>query len=131
MPEAAKASTYCLVVSCRADTGSCVTATEVRPPKVRPVAPNAMLVVPMVNELLVNDALAMLDKVLVEPSIVTPTSDVNVPPSDTDDEPIVTALLTKDAFAMLLRVLREPFIVAPVNVTLEIAPPVMLTLLDA
>ena len=45
-------STYCLVVSCNALTGSCVTVTLVKPPNVRLVEPNEMLVVPIVTALL-------------------------------------------------------------------------------
>ena len=64
MPEETKVSTYCLVATCKADTGSCVTVTEVRPTGASAVAPKAMLVVPNVIWLLVNDAFAMLDNVL-------------------------------------------------------------------
>ena len=70
MPEATRPSTYCLVANCNAVVGSCVTATEVNPPKVSDAAPNAMLVVPTVKELLVNDALAMLVSVLLDALIV-------------------------------------------------------------
>lgn len=44
-------STYCLVANCNEVVGSCVTVTDVKPPKVKLVLPKEMLVVPMVNEL--------------------------------------------------------------------------------
>ena len=66
----ATASTYCLVANCNADVGSCVTATEVRPPKVRLDAPSAIAVVPTVTDELVSDALPILLRVLLEPLMV-------------------------------------------------------------
>lgn len=65
----ATASTYCLVVNCNADTGSCVTATEVNPPKVNEVAPRAIAVVPTVTDELVNALFGILVKVFVEPDM--------------------------------------------------------------
>ena len=65
----ATASTYCFVANCNADTGSCVTATEVKPPKVRLDAPKAIAVVPTVTDEFVRLAFAMLVSVLVEPLI--------------------------------------------------------------
>ena len=62
-------STYCLVVSSRLDTGSCVTVTVVNPPNVSDEPPNEMAVVPMVTELLVSDALPILVNVFAEPLI--------------------------------------------------------------
>ena len=55
-------STYCLVAYSRLETGSCVTATEVRPAKVSDVAPKEMLVVPIVTVLLLSAAFGMLVK---------------------------------------------------------------------
>ena len=90
-------STYCLVANCRAWVGSCVTATDVKPPNVRLVAPREILVVPMVKELFVNAALAMLLNVPPKvklPELVTvpvkvkpltlpaPETEVTVPPPD-------------------------------------------------
>ena len=49
-----------------------MTATEVNPPKVREVAPKEMLVVPIVNDELVNAEFGMLVSVLVEPLIDAP-----------------------------------------------------------
>ena len=69
MPEDTKVSTYCLVANCKADTGSCVTATEVRPPKVRLVAPRAILVEPSVIELFDSATFGMAVKVFVAPLI--------------------------------------------------------------
>ena len=66
----ATASTYCLVANCNADTGSCVTATEVKPPRVNEEAPRAIAVVPTVTELFVKEAFAMLVSVLLLPLIV-------------------------------------------------------------
>ena len=65
----ATASTYCLVANCNADVGSCVTATDVNPPKVREDAPKAILVVPTVTDELVRLELPMLVRVLVDPLI--------------------------------------------------------------
>ena len=50
MPEDTKPSTYCLVATCSAVVGFCVTATDVRPPKVRAVPPRLIEVVPSVIE---------------------------------------------------------------------------------
>ena len=69
MPEAASESTYCLVANCNADTGSCVTATEVSPPRVKLVAPSATLVVPSVRELFVSAEFGRFVNVLVDPLI--------------------------------------------------------------
>ena len=60
-------STYCLVASCKADVGSCVTATEVNPPSVNEEAPRLIAVVPTVTELFVNAEFGMLVSVFVEP----------------------------------------------------------------
>ena len=69
MPDATKPSTYCLVVNCSAVVGSCVTATDVSPPKVRLEPPKETPVVPMVTDELVSDELGMFDRVLFAPSI--------------------------------------------------------------
>ena len=70
MPEDTSVSTYCLVATCKAVVGSCVTAIEVRPPKVRFVAPKAVEVVPSVIDELVRLAFPMLDSVLLDPLMV-------------------------------------------------------------
>ena len=62
-------STYCFVATCKANTGSCVTATEVKPPSVRLEAPRAIDVVPTVTDEFVRLALAMLVSVFVAPLI--------------------------------------------------------------
>ncbi len=58
-----------MVANCKADVGSCVTATEVKPPRVNEEAPRAIAVVPTVTELFVNEAFAMLLSVLLLPLI--------------------------------------------------------------
>ena len=93
-------STYCLVANCNALTGSWVTATLVKPPNVRLVAPSAMLVVPTVTELFVRLLLPILDSVFVAPLIVTPANDVNVPPSAMLLEPRVIELFAKLLFGI-------------------------------
>ena len=59
MPDDTSVSTYCLVAACRAVVGFCVRSIEVRPAKVRLVAPNAILVVPMVIDELDRAAFGM------------------------------------------------------------------------
>ena len=59
-----------MVAKSKAAIGSCVTVTLVSPPNVRLDAPSAMLVVPTVNELFVNEPLPMLVSVFVAPLIV-------------------------------------------------------------
>jgi len=77
----------------------------------------------IVIELFVSDALAIFDKVLLDPLIDTPLSVVNVPPSDNESVPIVTELFVSDAFPILVIVFDEPLIdlfvsvCVPVNVT--------------
>ena len=44
------ASTYCFVASSRADVGSVVTVTDVKPPRLVAVAPRLMVLVPIVIE---------------------------------------------------------------------------------
>jgi hypothetical protein len=63
-------STYCLVANCNADVGSCVTATDVNPPKVNDEAPSEIAVVPTVTPLLVKELLPILLSVLFDPLIV-------------------------------------------------------------
>ncbi len=82
--------------------------------------PSAIFVVPSVIWLLVNDALAMFDRVFVEPEIETPASVVRVPPRLKDEEPIVTELFVRLALAMFDRVLLEPLIVLLVNVCVPV-----------
>ena len=72
-------------------TGSCVTVTLVNPAGASDVAPNAMLVVPSVIELLVNDAFAMLLNVLLAPLIVLLVS-VCVPVNVTTVESMLIVL---------------------------------------
>ena len=93
-------STYCLVANCNALTGSCVTATLVKPPNVRLVAPSAMFVVPIVTELFVSELLPILVSVFVEPLIVTPANDVSVPPNAMLLEPSVIELFAKLLFGI-------------------------------
>ena len=59
-----------MVANCKALTGSCVTATEVKPPSVALEPPKAIVVVPIVKDELVKLALAMFVNVLFEPLIV-------------------------------------------------------------
>ena len=61
MPEATSVSTYCFVAACKADTGSCVSVTEVSPARVSEVAPSEIEVVPIVTALLASDAFGMFD----------------------------------------------------------------------
>lgn len=70
IPEDTKVSTYCLVATCRLVVGSCVTATEVKPPNVRLEAPNEIAVVPTVTAEFVRLAFAMFVRVLLEPLMV-------------------------------------------------------------
>jgi hypothetical protein len=81
-----------LVASCKADVGSCVTATDVKPVSVDVVAPSAILVEPLVTELLVKLELAIFDNVLADPLIDVPANVVIVEPSATDVEPMVIEL---------------------------------------
>jgi len=71
----------------------------------------------IVMELLVNDALAMLDKVLLAPLMVTPASVVIVPPRLNVVEPMTIELLLNDPLAMLDSVLLAPLIVLLVRVS--------------
>lgn len=70
MPVPEVLSTYCLVANWSAEDGSCVTVTLVIPAKANVVAPRAILVVPMVSELLVRALLGMFVSVLLEPLMV-------------------------------------------------------------
>ena len=70
IPEDTKVSTYCLVATCKAVVGSCVTVTEVKPTGASSVAPKAIFVVPSVIDEFVKLALAMFDSVLLAPLIV-------------------------------------------------------------
>ncbi len=116
MPDDARVSTYCFVANCKAVVGSCVTATEVKPPRVKLEAPNAIAVVPTVTDEFVRLALAMLVSVFAEPEIETPFSVANVPPRETELLPIVTELLDKLPLPMLVSVLLAPLIVLLVSV---------------
>ena len=58
-----------MVAACKADTGSCVKVTVVRPAKVVVVPPKEILVDPMVTDELVRLELPMLVSVLVDPLI--------------------------------------------------------------
>ena len=69
MPDATKPSTYCLVVNCSAVVGSCVTATDVSPPKVRLEPPRLIAVVPIVTDELSSAPFGILVNVLVAPLI--------------------------------------------------------------
>ena len=57
------------MANCKADTGSCVTVTEVRPAGVREVAPKAIVVVPSVIDEFVRALFGMFVSVLDEPLI--------------------------------------------------------------
>ena len=62
-------STYCLVANCKADTGSCVTVTDVKPAGVNDVAPRAIVVVPSVIDELVSALFGMSVNVFDDPDI--------------------------------------------------------------
>ena len=116
-------STYCLVVSSRLDTGSCVTVTLVNPPNVSDVPPNDMPVVPIVTELLVSDALPILVNVFAEPLIdlLVSVSDVARPTNVSVDVgsvnvPVFEMLEITGAVSVLLVSICEP-----VSVTTELS----------
>ena len=124
----ATASTYCLVASCRAEVGSWVTATDVRPPRVRLVAPRLMAVVPTVNELLVRLELAMLLRVLLEPlmvllvsvSVVSRATKVSVAVGSVN-VPVLTMVAITGAVSVLLVSVWVPVRVTTV-LSMEIVP---------
>ena len=134
MPEATKVSTYCLVVSSRALVGSCVTATEVNPPRVSEVPPRLITVDPMVNDELVRALLGMSVSVFVDPLIdlfVNVCVPVNV--ATVESMAIVTAapplndvplspVPMVSAFVVLAVIVADPpnATVLPLKVTLEL-----------
>ena len=112
MPEAASVSTYCFVANCKADTGSCVTATEVKPPSVRLEAPSAIDVVPTVTDEFVRLALAMFDSVLVAPlidllvsvSVVARPTKVSVDVGNVNTPELLICEITGSVSVLLVRV---------------------------
>ena len=135
MPDATL-STYCLVAACKAEVGSCVRVTDVKPANVVEVPPKEMEVEPIVKELLVNAELAMPLKVPPKvrlPELVTvpvkvkpltvpaPETDVTVPtlidPPRLVEVPLmVIALFVSELLPMLVNVFVEPLMDLFVNV---------------